>query len=161
MVNRLTLITMHKRKFFSNAIKSSINCHFPHWYVSNGNNLDLYNWGRFGWKAKYKRWKQTNSPLTSLLQFLWIKLNLIIFPAEKPYISNVNCQWQFVIISVTVVIIVIMMISMQALRDAASTRSGVGGVNVSQQGHSGLGSYPRCRTIITEHEEEKYSIIRW
>ena len=31
---------------------------------------------------------------------------------------------------------------MQALRDAASTRSGVGGVNVSQ-GHSGLGSYPR------------------
>merc|ERR550532_2908957 len=30
---------------------------------------------------------------------------------------------------------------LEALRDAASTRSGVGGVNVSQ-GHSGLGSYP-------------------
>ena len=43
MVNRLTLITMYKRKIFSNTIKSSINCHFPHWYVSNGNNLDLYN----------------------------------------------------------------------------------------------------------------------
>ena len=34
------------------------------------------------------------------------------------------------------------MMMLQALRDAASTRSGVGGVNVSQ-GHSGLGSYPR------------------
>jgi len=43
---------------------------------------------------------------------------------------------------------------LEALRDAASTRSGVGGVNVSQ-GHSGLGSYPSMEPTPVLTEELK------